>query len=277
MAYNEAVNLPIWLAHYRKTAPGATLFVIDHGSNDGSTANLPGVSLIRLPRTAMDEIIRLRFVQNLQAALLKYFTMMIYTDTDELIAVDPDRAASLEAYLAATTYEYASPVGLNLHHIIGVEPPLAPDRPLLAQRRFVRFRSDLCKPLVSRTRLLWEAGFHACNRPLNIDPGLYLIHTKCADRDRALRRQETLRAVKWSHKAIEANHGGHHRFDDERFLREFFLDPANQFRREGAGPFAFDADIEATRHEFGPDGLGPPKRVFNGRFAEIPERFRSLF
>ena len=55
MVYNESTNLPIWLRHYRRIAPGATLFVIDHASDDGSTALLYGAHKIPLPRHELDE------------------------------------------------------------------------------------------------------------------------------------------------------------------------------------------------------------------------------
>src|SRR5208282_4196404 len=58
MVYNERVNLPIWIRHYTNHCPGATLFVIDHGSDDGSTQGLIGVNLVPLPRTPFDDQIR---------------------------------------------------------------------------------------------------------------------------------------------------------------------------------------------------------------------------
>jgi hypothetical protein len=56
MVYNESFNLPIWIKHYRRTAPNANLFVVDHSSDDGSTDNLSGVNKIALPRDKLDEV-----------------------------------------------------------------------------------------------------------------------------------------------------------------------------------------------------------------------------
>ena len=58
MVYNERINLPIWIRHYTAHCPGATLFAIDHGSDDGSTRDLSGIKLIPLPRTAFDDQVR---------------------------------------------------------------------------------------------------------------------------------------------------------------------------------------------------------------------------
>lgn len=276
MVYNERINLPIWLAHYGHSVPGAELFVIDHGSDDGSTDGLDQAARIPLPRREMDELPRIRFMRLLQASLLQYYDMVIYTDCDELIVVDPALSMTLGDYLASTDYEYASPIGLNVQHIVEQEPPLDPNRNLLSQRRYCYFRSDMCKPLITRVRLKWEPGFHGCDRPLRIDPNLYLFHLKCIDRDRALARQAILRAVKWTQKAIDAQHGAHHRFDDALFLRQFFLDPSNRFRREGAAPFAFGDEIAQLERQAGPAGvpLPPP---FNGPIVEIADRFKGVF
>jgi hypothetical protein len=50
MVYNESVNLPIWIRYYRRAAPSATLFVVDHASDDGSTDHIPEVNKLPLPR-----------------------------------------------------------------------------------------------------------------------------------------------------------------------------------------------------------------------------------
>lgn len=274
MVYNEADNLPIWLAHYRRMAPHAALFVLDHGSTDGSTASLADATRIPLPRTAMDEWARCRCVRSQTSALLQYYDVAIYSDCDELIAPDPAVSPDLEVHLAARRYDLAAPIGLNVQHIVSHEPKLEPGRKLLAQRRFAAFRSDMCKPLVTRVRVLWKPGFHGCDRKPVIDPDLYLFHIKAIDRDRALARQHELQQVVWTQQAVEARHGAHHRFDDQQFLRQFFLDPANVFGKQGGpAPFEFTDELARLRP---PEGavIAPP---FNGPIVEIPERFRNLF
>ena len=105
------------------------------------------------------------------------------------------------------------------------------------------------KPVVTRVALTWEPGFHNCNRRPNIDRNLYLFHIKQIDKDEALRRQHIVRQLPWSAADIESNHGAHHRYDDERFVREFFLDPANELRQLGAREFAFDSEIARLQEE----------------------------
>jgi hypothetical protein len=277
MAYNERLNLPIWLRHYRRMAPAATLIVIDHGSDDGSTDDLPGVTRIPLPRGDVDERDRVYLVNSLQHGLLKYYETVIYADCDELLVPDPAIAARLEDYLGQQPYAYASPIGLNIIHMVDAEPRLDFAQPLLRQRRHAQFHSALCKPVVTRVPLNWEPGFHTSERPFNVDGGLYLFHTKQIDRDRALQRQQITRQLAWSKAAIDGRHSPHHRFADEQFLREFFLDPANLLREQGLQPFGFDREIARLLEEAREISGTFHVPAFTGPIVEIPERFRDAF
>ncbi len=277
MVYNENTNLPIWLRHYRRTSPHADLFVIDHGSDDGSTENLSDVHKIPLPRTWVDEHDRTFLINCLQQGFLRYYDVVIYTDCDELLVPDPAKSPTLEAHLREIRYAYASPIGINVIHIVGSEPPIDFTRPLLLQRRHGQFHSQMCKPVVTRVPLKWEPGFHSCDRPLQFDKYLYLFHIKQIDKDEALRRQRVLRQLRWSKRAIEGNQGAHQRLDDECFLREFFLEPADELRRLGVQEFAFEPEITRLLEETHEDSGVFRTPTFRGPIVEIPEIFRSVF
>ncbi len=277
MVYNESTNLPIWLRHYRRIAPTANLFVIDHSSDDGSTALLSGATRIPLPRDELDEHDRTFLINSLQHGLLRYYDIVIYTDCDELLVPDPAKSARLDTYLWDQPYSYASPVGLNVIHIAEIEPAIDFTRPLLLQRQYGQFRSTMCKPVITRVALTWEPGFHTCNRSPNVDRNLYLFHIKQIDKDEALRRQHIVQQLPWSAADIEANHGAHHRYDDERFVREFFLDPANELRQLGAREFAFDPEIARLQGETHERSGIFHLPDFKGPVVEIPRSFRTAF
>jgi glycosyl transferase family 2 len=277
MVYNESTNLPIWMRHYRRIAPNANLFVIDHASDDGSTALLSGVNKIPLPRNELDERDRTFLINSLQQGFLRYYDIVIYTDCDELLVPDPAKSAKLDTYLWDQPYSYASPVGINVLHIADIEPPIDVTRPLLLQRRYGQFRSTLCKPVITRIALTWEPGFHNSNRRPNIDKNLYLFHIKQIDKDEALRRQHIVQQLPWSAADIEANHGAHHRYDDERFVREFFLDPANELQQLGARDFAFDSEIARLQEEAHERSAIFHLPDFKGPVVEIPRSFRTAF
>ena len=124
MVYNERFNLPIWLRHYTAHCPGATLFAIDHGSDDDSTRNLSGVNVIPLPRTPFDDQIRAEFVGDFQRALLRFYDVFIFTDCDEMLVADPQKHASLASFLTAANSDVIAPIGLNVHHLPGIEAPI---------------------------------------------------------------------------------------------------------------------------------------------------------
>jgi hypothetical protein len=277
MVYNESTNLPIWIRHYRRTAPSATLFVIDHSSDDGSTASLFGINKIPLPRGELDERDRTFLINSLQQGFLRYYDIVIYTDCDELLVPDPSKSIALDSYLRGRPDSYASAVGINVLHITDIERPIDFTQPLLLQRQYGQFQSSMCKPLVTRIALTWQPGFHACDRRPNIDKSLYLFHIKQIDRDEALRRHHVLQQLPWSEAAIAANHGAHHRYDDGRFLREFFLDPANELRQLGARDFAFDAEIARLQQETHQRSEVFDFPDFKGPIVEIPEIFRTAF
>ena len=94
MSWNEAYFLPIWLRHYAGQLGAANCFVIDHGSDDGSTDSLGDASRIRMPRTPLDETRRADCVSHVAAGLLAYYDVVLHTDVAELLVADPLVAAS---------------------------------------------------------------------------------------------------------------------------------------------------------------------------------------
>jgi hypothetical protein len=278
--YNESVNLPIWRKYYASLFGERNLFIIDHDSSDGSTADLGQINKLWIAKDELNDHMRCVFMASFAKALLQYFKTVIYTDCDEIIVPDPARYADLPDYLDRNNFEYVAPVGLNVQHILSKEEPLDLARPILQQRRFVRFTSSMCKPLVTRIPIVWASGFHACDKPIRIDSDLFLMHLKTMDRDIALRRQKITREMKWAESSIEAKHGVHQRYDDDRFLREQFLDPNNiaTSPERGIQPFDFSAEIErivAACTIRG--GIYTSSPYFMGRVAEIPERLRNAF
>lgn len=277
--YNEAVNLPIWLRYYGGIFGYRNLFVIDHSSSDGSTENLGSVNKLWLARTELDEHKRCVFMSLFAKGLLEYFDTVIYTDCDELLVPDLRTYKDLKDYLERSEFEYTAPVGLNLHHVIDQEPPLNLALPILSQRRFATFTAAACKPLVTRVPLVWDTGFHACDRPVRIDPNLFLLHLKSMDYDIGLRRQKLTREMAWAASSMRAGHGAHARYDDERYIREFFLDPQNMVNSPSYGvqAFEFSQEIERLKSEVvHRSGIysGPQ---FNGRTVEIPAYLRTAF
>ncbi|MGI4940925.1 MAG: glycosyltransferase family 2 protein, partial [Janthinobacterium lividum] len=68
MVWNEPFFLPLWLRHYGRHLGPQNCFVLDHGSDDGSTEHLGGACRVLLPRTPLDEEKRARAVSSMAAS-----------------------------------------------------------------------------------------------------------------------------------------------------------------------------------------------------------------
>ena len=196
MVYNEPDFLPLWRRHYARLVGAEHCHVIDHGSDDGSTAALGAVNRLRLPRSPQDDVRRARFISRFCAGLLEWYDWVIYTDVDELLIPDPRLYPDLASFCAGARAEVIHAIGLNLHHL-PEEPPLDFSRPLGPQRRWVRFSGAMCKPALIRRAVNWAPGFHGADAEVTFAP-LYLVHLRWFDRDLGLRRLAKTRAMPWA-------------------------------------------------------------------------------
>jgi hypothetical protein len=235
MAYNEPDYLPIWARHYARQVGGRHCYVIDHGSDDGSTDNFGEVNVARIPRSPQDDGRRTRFMSRFAASLLDWYDWVIHTDVDEIVLADPRFHPTLVDYCAGGPPEVVTAVGFNLHHLPESEPAIDLGRPIKEQRSWVRFTGAMCKPVLIRRAVDWVPGFHcASDAPVVFDQ-LFLFHLRWSDRDLGLKRLAKTRAMAWADPAA----GAWQRVDDTEFISLFDLF-ARLPRREGVG---FDIGI----------------------------------
>ena len=197
MVYNEADFLPMWIRHYSRQFGAENCFVIDHGSDDGSTENLGAANRVRIPRSPMDDKRRADFLSEFCNSLLSWFDSVIYTDSDEFLVADPRLYSSLAELCSRTLADVVTATGLNVVHVPADAPPLDVEAPLLAQRRWGVALAAASKPLLTRRRIVWPPGFHSYDGPPVFD-GLFNFHLPVADRSIALRRQAKRRTVNWA-------------------------------------------------------------------------------
>ncbi|MDF2968680.1 MAG: hypothetical protein K0Q93_2458 [Nocardioidaceae bacterium] len=186
MVCDEADMLPRWLAYYGDQLGVENLVVLDDNSSDGSTDGLR-CTVHRLAKEAKRSwsASRRDLMNTLSADLLRRYDVVIFTDVDEFLIPDPGRYDGLVDYLASSSqHEVIAPLALNILHNPDVESPLEPDRPVLAQRRFVKFSPRMCKPLIKRVPVAWKGGgFHGIAAPFAIDRALLMAHLKYYDVD----------------------------------------------------------------------------------------------
>jgi len=184
MARDESDMLPRWIDYYSRQLGMGSLIVLDDNSVDGSTDNLP-CTLYRLPPEPWKRRwakTRARLVNGMASGLLACNDVVIFTDVDEFLVADPGKYDGLLDYLAhRTDRPVIAPLAMEVVHDPRLEPAFDPARPLLEQRRFVKFSPGMCKPLVKRTPHAWEHAFHAINAPFEVDPDLWMLHLKYYD------------------------------------------------------------------------------------------------
>lgn len=277
MAYNERVMLPIWLRHYSAHCPAAALFVIDHGSDDGSTSVVSGASVIPLPRTPFDDGDRAEFVSSFQKGLLKYYDVVIYTDCDEMLVADPRRHHSLAEFLDATRADdVMAPIGLNVQHIPDIDPALDLAAPILGQRRHATFGVAFCKPVVVRKPVAWAPGFHWCDSVPTYRDDLFMFHLHKMELDLAVARLKKTTEMPWSERAAIMGWSINKKATDLTDRREAFVVRARALLAAGLEPFEFSDDIERlAKSPQWQDGYWCGE-YRGGRFAQVPEAFRHL-
>lgn len=197
---NEPYFLPRWLEYYGRT--GASLFVLDHESDDGSTANLPpGVSRIPVHHPDCEPAAwMMRTVQDQMRELFgSGYERCIYAEVDEFLVPDPARWPNLRTFLDAHDDDFIAAQGWNVMYRPGDLPlpknwmggdginyckeyALHPGAvSMLAGRGWKR------EPIYDMTLIgswvpNWKIGRHGMeDRPNGPDVGLRLVHLHYAD------------------------------------------------------------------------------------------------
>jgi hypothetical protein len=211
MVYNEPNMLPRWIGYYSKNFGAAACYVVDHGSDDSSTALLD-INVLRIPRSPMNDKKRAAFLSTFCSSLLQWYDKVIYTDVDEFLVPDPDSYSSLQEFCQRNETSVATAIGFNVQHVPDLEGPLVPNVPILRQRRWVRFNFAMCKPLITAVPITWTPGFHSSEHPTMFDR-LFLFHLHNYDLTIAMQRLSKTRDMKWD----DGGPDNHQRWSDEKY------------------------------------------------------------
>ena len=184
MVRDEADMLPRWLEYYGRQLGVENLVVLDDNTVDGSTKGLPCTTYRLPPEPWKRDWARTRaqLANGFARGLLACYDAVIFTDVDEFLVADPAQYAGLAEYLSARRdKKIVAPLALEVMHSRKLEPALDPTRPLLEQRRFVKYSPGMCKPLLKRSAERWEPAFHAIHAPFEVDTALWMLHLKYSD------------------------------------------------------------------------------------------------
>lgn len=271
MVFNERHFLPIWVNHYGTAIGRENLYVVDDGSDDGSTTGLGGVKVMRRRKALLDEEQRAHMIAEIQAELLKRYDAVIVSDVDELITPDPSTGLGLAQYVATRVDSVATAVGFNIQFCMHYETPLKRGIPLFRQRRFVQVDWEYFKTPVSRVPLRWTPGFHRSSAPPDLRNDLLLFHLRSVDPGITLDRLRSLNTVKFSERSMKQGESTHFHLTDDEYLRAFYVTRKEDF--DAAQPKeTFDSKISEFADRFRVEGL---KSLFREekRLMILPDRF----
>ena len=261
MVYNERQLLPTWLHHYGSAIGYENLYIIDDGSTDGSTSDVRIINRINKRRVALDEDDRAALISYFHEELLDYYDIVIYTDCDEIIAIDPALKVNLKEYLCSHDYEVKRVFAFDVLHRVGTEPQLNFDQPLFEQRSFVRFEPYYCKTLISKSPIRWQVGFHRSNKQSCIDTNLLMFHLRSVDYNSSINRIAVLNNIEFSSNCLRNNHSDQFRMLAPEYMKHLYSTSEEQFDNAYTGDLV-DACLKG-------DEIEPTNIIC------IPSRFHS--
>jgi hypothetical protein len=225
---NEPFFLPLWLSYYGRYFDRSDLYVLDHDSDDGSTADVGSLChLIRVHRDrSFDHKWLNATVRAFQAFLLQSYERVLFVEADEIVAPDPDGYDGLDDYIAHCTAPLVRCTGYEVVHYPDEEPKLQPGVPILAQRRYWHASRLYCKPLLASRPVEWALGFHELVSVPDLapDPGLFLVHLHRVDYDTCVARHQKTAARNWNPEDLATRRGLQNRLveTDEAFKNWYF-------------------------------------------------------
>ena len=199
---NEAIMLPIWIRYYAKYFDFEDMWILDHESTDGSTANLKipdglNVTILHGDSSFMPHRFLIKSVERHQSFLLKTlgYGCAIFSETDEIIVADPAiYPGGLENFLV----DFIHNKSLTIMRTEGreliqdeSEIPLRWNDNILSQRRFWGISPAFSKTYLSKVPLHYMPGFHHLKHGADpeVNPSLKLLHLHFADTSYCLVRE----------------------------------------------------------------------------------------
>lgn len=267
---NDALFLPKWIAHYGAAFGFQHLYVFLDGFDQPrpDCAGADQVNFIHIPHQPLERVPamrrRARTMSDLARGLWLYFDVVLATDVDEFLILDPNIDQNLADYLSTRKgHVSVSGLGLDVGQHVDLEAELDPTQPYLNQRRFAHLSSRYTKPVVAFQPVTWGSGMHRIKgEDFHIDANLFLFHFGMVDYQRATGKtlDQSRLATGWS---------GH--LERREALFGIIKD---------ARPIDGDTIFEAARryqsHQRPLYARNKPGQMPNNPVVEIPERFRGL-
>ncbi len=269
MARNDEFFLNRWVAYYGPLLGEENLYIYLDGLDQQAPAGAGRANVTIVEKQGIKvvdaENRRLNFLSDRAAELLKKYDLIIGTDSDECLIVDPATGMSLPQYLSSLNIRTSvSGLGLDVGQHLTLEKPLDKSRPILAQRGHALINSRFTKTSVIARPVRWGRGFHRIRgHNFHIDPNLYLLHLGNTDYDALL--------AKYNHPDIIA------RGEQKHFKRarmRVVHDISRKHAVGGTWAFRFARFIQTFFRPF--YAWNKPAMLGLRIVVKLPERLRTL-
>lgn len=188
MVRNDDYFLGKWTEYYGKLLGKENLYIYFDGEDQKVPACAEGCNVTVIPRVSgnvrVSDKLRVNILSARAAELLSDYSMVIGTDVDEFLAVDPAVGECLPEFLQHQDVKGRNSLsGLGCDVIFDpADAPLDESKPLLSQRRSVLLSTRYTKTSVLCAPVQWGSGFHRTRKgDFHICKDLYLFHFGCAD------------------------------------------------------------------------------------------------
>lgn len=187
MVRNDEFFLRRWVAYYGAELGFENLYVFLDGTDQPLPDWCPGVNVVARERVAGQVAAadrgRIDFLSSKAAELLQKYDMVIGTDVDEFLIVDPALKVSLPEFLSSMPPRVSySGLGIDVGQHTGKEGEIDDAIPFLDQRSHAVLSTRYSKSSVITEPVPWGSGFHRVrNRNFHIVRDLYLFHFGCVD------------------------------------------------------------------------------------------------
>ncbi len=190
MMRNDNFFVNKWIDYYGKQFGKLNLFLVLDGQDQVLPENHGLINVIRVPHTPLGRAggdrNRARLLSHLAKALFRRYQVVIATDIDEFLVVDPNLQQSLAEYLQKPIkHSSLSALGLDVGQHLKEESAIDPSLPFLEQRKYAHVSARYTKAVIATRPVTWGSGFHRVKgRNFHIDPNLYLFHFGMVDYNR---------------------------------------------------------------------------------------------
>ena len=189
MVRNGDFFLERWVRYYGALLGRENLFIVMDGTDQQVPVFTRGCNVEKVERVAGNvaeaDRGRIDLISSRAANLFGSYDMVIGTDVDEFLVVDPKLGVSLPEFLSSletSGHTSFSGLGCDVVQNISCESRLDRSRGLLEQRQFIVLSTRYTKASVLCRPVQWGSGFHRTRHGnFCIVPDLFLFHFGCAD------------------------------------------------------------------------------------------------